>query len=159
MLTVQRLKRKPKHFKSFTGLTPQEFEKLLQAVQPEYLKQQRTLKSTQICQRKPGGGHHFKHNLTGRLLMSLIYYRLHLTYIMLGYLFDLDDSRAGEEIRERMQPVLLEVLPIPMRDRLVDATQTQPTQSLGTIINPSKQQPRIRTLEELLEKHSEIKDV
>jgi DDE superfamily endonuclease/Helix-turn-helix of DDE superfamily endonuclease len=158
MLTVQRLKRKPKHFKSFTGLTAQEFDTLLQAVQPEYLEQQRTLRTTQIRQRKPGGGRHFKHNLAERLLMSLIYYRLHLTYIMLGYLFDLDDSRAGEEIRERMQPVLLEVLPIPMRDRLFDASQASPTQSMGTIINASKP-PRIRTLEELLEKHPEIKDV
>ena len=26
-------------------------------------------------------------------------------------LFDLDDTRAGEEVRERIQPVLLEVLP------------------------------------------------
>ncbi len=100
----------------------------------------------------------FKRSLAERLLMTLIYYRLHLTYIMLGYLFDLDDSRAGEEIRERMQPVLLQVLPTPMRDRLFDTTQTQATQSMGTISNASKR-PRIRTLEELLEKHPEIKDV
>ncbi len=59
MLTIERLKRKPKHFKSFTGLTPQEFDVLLQAVQPEYLEQQRTLKTIQIRQRKPGGGRHF----------------------------------------------------------------------------------------------------
>jgi hypothetical protein len=160
MLTVQRLKRKPKHFKSFTGFSAQEFDMLLQAVQPEYLEQQNKLKTSKVRQRKLGAGRHFKRSLGERLLMTLIYYRLHLTYIMLGYLFDLDDSRAGEEIRERMQPVLLEVLPIPMRDRLFEATPTALNLQTPTLsINASKQQPRIRTLEELLEKHPEIKDV
>jgi Helix-turn-helix of DDE superfamily endonuclease len=106
MFTVNRLRRKPKHFKSFTGLSPEEFDTLLKAVEPEYLEQQSILKTQRIRQRKLGGGRHFKRNLAERLLMSLIYYRLHLTFIMIGYLFDLDDSRAGEEIRERMQPVL-----------------------------------------------------
>ncbi len=86
--------------------------------------------------------------------MSLIYYRLHLTFIILGYLFDLDDSRAGEEIKERMQPVLLAVLPIPMRDRLFEVNN----ESLLSEVKP-KQRPRIRTLEELLKKHPEIKEV
>ena len=154
MFTVQRLRRKPKHFKSFTGLTPEEFDKLYKALEPEYLEQQRIIRSKKIRQRKIGGGRCFKRNLAERLLMSLIYYRLHLTFIMLGYLFDLDDSRAGEEIRERMQAVLLAVLPIPMRDRLFEVNN----ESSLSEVKP-KQRPRIRTLEELLEKHPEIKEV
>lgn len=154
MFTVQRLRRKPKHFKSFTGITPEEFDKLLKAVEPEYLEQQSTLRTQKVRQRKLGGGRHFKRNLAERLLMSLIYYRLHVTFIMLGYLFDLDDSRAGEEIRKRMQPVLLAVLPIPMRDRLFEVNN----ESLLSEVKP-KQRPRIRTLEELLKKHPEIKEV
>jgi DDE superfamily endonuclease/Helix-turn-helix of DDE superfamily endonuclease len=156
MFTIHRLRRKPKHFKSFTGLTPEEFDTLLQAVEPEYLEQQSILRSQKIRQRKTGGGRHFKRNLAERLLMSLIYYRLHLTFIMLGYLFDLDDSRAGEEVRERMQPVLLAVLPIPMRNRLFEVNQSK---SVHQGLDESQKRPRIKTLEELLKKYPEIKEV
>jgi hypothetical protein len=156
MFTVQRLRRKPKHFKSFTGLSPEEFDILLKAVEPEYHSQQVAMKTQKIRQRKLGGGRNFKRNLTERLLMTLIYYRLHLTFIMLGYLFDLDDSRAGEEIRERMQPVLLVVLPIPMRDRLFDVSNEK---AVNQDLEAMKQAPRVRTLEELLEKYPEIKEV
>ena len=75
---------------------------------------------------------------------------------MLGYLFDLDDSRAGEEIRERMQPVLLAVLPIPMRDRLFEVSNEN---AVNQSVETTKQAPRVRTLEELLEKYPEIKEV
>jgi hypothetical protein len=36
MLTVNKLRRKPKHFHNFTGLTPQHFDELLLAVEPLY---------------------------------------------------------------------------------------------------------------------------
>jgi hypothetical protein len=38
MLTVKKLRRKPKHFHNFTGLTPQHFDQLLLAVTPLYEK-------------------------------------------------------------------------------------------------------------------------
>ena len=36
MLTVKKLRRKPKHFHNFTGLTPQRFDELLVAFEPLY---------------------------------------------------------------------------------------------------------------------------
>ncbi len=36
MFTVARLQKKPRHFQSFTGLTPPQFEELLQALRPVY---------------------------------------------------------------------------------------------------------------------------
>jgi hypothetical protein len=36
MLTVEKLRRKPKHFHNFTGLTPQQFDQLLLALEPLY---------------------------------------------------------------------------------------------------------------------------
>jgi len=36
MLTVKKLRRKPKHFHNFTGLTPEQFDRLLVASKPLY---------------------------------------------------------------------------------------------------------------------------
>ncbi len=36
MLTVKKLRRKPKHFHNFTSLTPEQFDQLLLAVKPLY---------------------------------------------------------------------------------------------------------------------------
>ena len=158
MFTVGKLQRKPKHFKSFTGLNPDEFNTLLQAVQLEYQTQDQNRKTLNPRKRAPGAGRKFKLEISERLLMTLMYYRLHLTFILLGYLFDLDDTRAGEEVRERMEPVLLEVLPIPMRDRFFEPFgQTNASSSNSS--QGASNQPRIRTLEELLIKHPELEEL
>lgn len=36
MLTYKKIVRKPKHFQSFTGITPQQFDFLSQKIQSEY---------------------------------------------------------------------------------------------------------------------------
>jgi hypothetical protein len=36
MITVKKLRRKPKHFHNFTGLTPEHFDELFEAVEPLY---------------------------------------------------------------------------------------------------------------------------
>jgi DDE superfamily endonuclease len=51
-------------------------------------------------------------------------------------------------------PVLLAVLPIPMRDRLFEVSHKKAVSQ-----DESKQRPRIRTLEELLKQYPEIKEV
>lgn len=160
MLSVIRLRRKPKHFMNFTGLTPEQFDALLEAVRPEYEVQERARKGGKGRRRGIGGGRKFKLALAQRRLMSLVYYRLYVSYLLLGYLFGLDDSRAGAEVRHRMQPVLLEVLPTPMRNRLFEfgpMLASNPDRS-GTS-KPKPEAKRLQTLEELLKAHPEIKEV
>ncbi|MBF6594925.1 MAG: hypothetical protein IVW51_10835 [Thermaceae bacterium] len=85
---------------------------------------------------------------------------LYVSYILLGYLFGLDDSKAGAEVRNRMQPVLLEVLPTPMQNRLFEfgpVLTSNPDKS-GTG-KPKLKAKRLQTLEELLKAHPEIKEV
>ncbi len=43
-------------------------------------------------ERKVGAGRPFKLDLENRFLMLLVYYRLYITYILTGFLFDLDQS-------------------------------------------------------------------
>jgi hypothetical protein len=88
-----------------------------------------------------------------RLLMTLMYFRLYTTESLLGYLFDLHESSVNRERNQRMVPVLLEVLPVPMRDKM-GLLRSAP----GEPVNPMARK-RIGTLEELLEKYPEIREV
>ena len=78
----------------------------------------------------------------------LIYYRLYITQLLLGYLFDLDDSNVSRLIR-RLQPLLAEVLPVPMQETVL-FSETGKTNEANK---------RIGSLEDLLEQHPEIQDV
>ena len=160
MLTAAKLRHKPRHFYNFTGLTPQEFDQLLHALQPLYqvyqAGQQARLSSRQR-QRSIGGGGQFHLSLAERLLATLLYYRLYVTGALLSYLFSLDESNLSRERNQRMLPVLLQVLPIPMRDHLLSAIEEQ-GQGQAQGRQPSRGYPskgtekkRIGTLQELLE--------
>jgi hypothetical protein len=168
MFSVKRLRRKPKHFLNFTGLRPEQFDEVLEAVSGEYEAQEYARKNRDGRKRAIGGGRKFKLAIAERLLMTLIYHRLYVSYILLGYLLDLDDSKAGDEVRNRMQPALLAVLPLPMQNRLLEfGGQTQLADGSGSDITglgqgQPKAQPkrkRLETLEELLKAHPEIEEV
>lgn len=160
MLTVEKLRRKPKHFHNFTGLTPQQFDQLLAAIEPLYEKAQAERLSNPNRLRPIGAGRKFKLELPERLLMSLMYLRLYLTQTLLGYLFDLDTSNVSREVQGRMLEVLSEVLPVPAREEPLDLTlalgggDSSSGRSAG-----SKSKRRIATLEELLEKHPEFEEI
>lgn len=170
MLTVARLRQKPRHFKSFTGLTPEQFDPLLAALAPVYLEQERARKSRPSRQRAVGAGHPFELALPERLLMVLMYLRLYVSESLLGYLFDLHESNVNRERNQRMLPALERVLPLPMREELgllgeaVAPTAQERTSeasgegSRGGAAEP-KRTKKIRTLEELLRAYPEIQEV
>ena len=135
-MQVMKLKRRPKHFYNFTGLSVIQFEALYQAVQ-EAQAQRPGLKQRQ---RAPGGGRKAKLGLEAQLLVVLIYYRLYVTQILLGYLFDLDDSNISRLITQ-LRPSLQATLPLPAQETLLFSEQ------------PKR---RISSLDELLKKHPEL---
>jgi hypothetical protein len=150
MMTVARLRRKPRHFHSFTGLTPVEFDRLLLELEPiyqEYLREQHTRPDRQ---RAFGGGRPGALPLAERLLMGLISLRLYVSQSLLSYLFDLDESNISRELNQRLLPVLLLVLPIPLRDAPLRAVQKD---------EEGKRRKQIRTVEELFQAYPELKEV
>jgi IS5 family transposase len=161
MLTVEKLRRKPKHFHNFTGLTPQQFDQLLTAIEPLYEKAEVERLSNPNRLRPRGAGRKFKLELSERLLMSLMYLRLYLTQTLLGYLFGLDTSNVSREVQGRMLEVLSEVLPVPAREEPLEFALA----ASGGGNRPSgrsgggKRKCRIGTLEELLEKHPEFEEI
>ena len=52
-------------------------------------------------------------------MVTLMYFRLYVSYALLGYLFHLDSTNVGREINQRMLPALLSVLPVPMQDEFL----------------------------------------
>ena len=140
-MRVKKLKRRPKHLYNFTGLSVAQFEMLHEALQS--LQMQKRMTGSKKRQRAPGGGRKAKLGLEEQLLVVLMYYRLYITQILLGYLFNLDDSNVSRLITE-LRPLLQAVLPSPAQETLLFSEQ------------PKR---RIGTLDELLAKHPELKEV
>jgi hypothetical protein len=76
MWTYQRLSAKPGAFKVMTGLTVKEFQDLLRRVEPKYSALVRGQRERADRKRAPGGGVKSWHDLTERLLMTLVWLRL-----------------------------------------------------------------------------------
>ena len=150
MLTYEKLQRKPKQFQAFTGVTLAQFSEILGAVQPVYAKCEQERLAKPDRKRKIGGGRNFTLGMEDRLMVTLMYFRLYVSYALLGYLFNLDGTNIGREINQRMLPALLSVLPVPMQDEFLSGHDEPPQIGGGK---------RIKTLKKLMEAHPEIKAV
>lgn len=148
-MTYEKLQRKPKHFQAFTGVTAAQFAEILQALRPKYAELEQERLSRPERKRKIGGGRNFTLSLEDRLMVTLMYFRLYVSYALLGYLFNLDGTNVGREINQRMLPALLSILPVPMQDELLSGRDELPQTGGGK---------RIKTLKKLLEAHPEIKE-
>jgi len=123
-------------FHTFTGLTPKEFDEIyakLEERYPQYEKKRLTRKKRK---RAIGAGRPYKLQLKERMVILLMYYRLYITYGLLEYLFDLDQSNVYRDIA-LIEPVLKTCIPIPEK--------------------MTKRTKRIGTIEELLELYPEMK--
>ena len=147
MLSAARLRKRPKHFHNFSGLSVEQFDTLVAAVAEAQSEQQANdeLRQAKQRQRAPGGGRLPKLGLENQVLVVLIYYRLYITQLLLGYLFDLDDSNVSRLIG-RLQPLLADVLPVPVQETVLFSKVSKPNKRIGS-------------LEELLKKHPELADV
>lgn len=150
MLTYEKLKSKPKQFQAFTGVTLAQFAEILKALRPMYAEFERERLARPDRKRKLGGGRNFRLTLEDRLMVTLMYFRLYVSYALLGYLFKLDGSNVGREINHRMLPALLSILPVPRQDELLSGRDEPPQIGGGQ---------RIKTLQKLMEAHPEIQQV
>lgn len=150
MLTYEKLQRKPKQFQTFTGVTVEQFSEILKALRPVYAELEHERLTRSDRKRKIGGGRNFTLSLEDRLMVTLMYFRLYVSYTLLGYLFDLDGTNVGREINLRMLPALLSILPVPMQNELLSGHDEPPQIGGGK---------RIKTLKKLMEAHPEIEEV
>jgi hypothetical protein len=116
LLSYDRLSKKPLLFKSFTGLTVQEFDDIYNK---EIAKRYSNYELKRLSKRKNrkrdiGAGRPFKLDVKDRFLMLLVYYRLYITYTLAGFLFDLDQSNICRDI-QKIEKLIRECVPIPQK--------------------------------------------
>ncbi len=166
MLQVSKLRRRPRHFHSFTGLSIAEFDRLLAELQPAYQTHQEQCRTASALKRKPGAGRPGSLALPERLLMGLIYLRLYMSQSLIAFLFDMDQSNVCRELKERLFPVLLAVLPVPLRDAPLRSPSDW--EQIANNIKEAQVDPnnkakkklrRVNTLKELLETYPELSEV
>ena len=114
MLSYDRLSKKLL-FKSFTGLTVQEFDEIHEGIAKRYVKHEiQRLSKRKYRKRDIGAGRHFTLNTRDRFLMLLVYYRLYITYTLAGFLFDLDQSNICRDI-QKIESLIRKCVPIPQK--------------------------------------------
>ena len=159
MLNVSKLRRHPRHFHSFTGLSVTQFDHLLAEFRPAYEAQRKQQQNNNVRQRQPGAGRPRSLAVSECLLMGLVYLRLYLSQRLISFFFDIDQSTVCRELKDRVLPVLLAVLPVPLRDAPL-RSENKPE-----VITPSANKPggkprrRISTLPELLASYPELSEV
>ncbi len=114
MLTHKQLSKKPKSFLSFTGVTGQQFDVILQDVKKQYRLTEKVRLSKRKRQRDIGAGRPFDLSIQDKLVMLLVYYRLNLTCELIGHLFGLDQSNVSRNIRY-LEPAVRKSIPIPSK--------------------------------------------
>jgi len=136
MFSYEKLVKKPKTFRAFTGLTLEQANALYAEIKQQYSKQEQKRLKRKNRKRAIGAGRKFKRPVQDRMLMALMYYRLYVVNELLGYMFDLDQSTISRDIKY-IEPVIKNCIPIPEKI--------------------TKRTKRIGTIEELLELFPEMK--
>ena len=115
MLSYERLSRKPRLFKSFTGLSVKQFDDIYKEIESKYEKYEiKRLSYKRNRERDIGAGRSFKLLVKDRVIMVLVYYRLYITYTLMEFLFGLDQSNVCRDI-EKIESLIRECLPIPQK--------------------------------------------
>ncbi len=117
MLSYDRLSRKPLLFKSFTGLSVQQFDDIYKIIESKYAKHETkrlSIRKNRRRERAVGAGRRFKLLVKDRVIMVLVYYRLYITYTLTGFMFDLDQSNVCRDI-QKIEGLIRQCLPIPQK--------------------------------------------
>jgi hypothetical protein len=114
LLSYDRLSKKPSLFKSFTGLSIQQFNGIYKEIKSKYEKYEiKRLSSKRRRERDIGAGRHFKLIVEDRVVMVLVYYRLYITYTLTEFLFGLDQKSNVCGDIQKIEGLIRQCLPIP----------------------------------------------
>lgn len=100
-LKYTKIRKNPKTFQRLFGITPQEFDIILQKVAPKW--------QSNVISSYKRPGRNYKMDLSDMILMLLLYYRSYITHVFVGYMFGIDDSRVCRIIRS-LEPILASVM-------------------------------------------------
>lgn len=92
-------------FRSFSGITVAEFDRLYKRFEPAWVEAEQVRLQRTSRRRAQGGGGDYRLDLETQLLMVLVWMRLYLTEEALGYLLGVHQSTVSRNVR-RLLPVL-----------------------------------------------------
>lgn len=95
MINYQELVKKPRVFKSVTGLSIDEFERLFKKLVPAWAKSEHQRLNRPDRKRAVGGGRKYKLELQDQLMMVMGWLRLYLNVEALGFFFGVDKATAS----------------------------------------------------------------
>lgn len=129
-MNYQKLSQKPTLFARYTSLSVAEFNKLAKKLEPLWIEAERERLSWSNRKRKLGGGRKYKlKRFEDKLLLILAFYKLYLTFDLLGFLFqDLNKSCISRLIT-KLEPVLSKKM------KLVKIKRKRPISSLDELIS------------------------
>lgn len=117
MMRYHTLRQRARQFHSFTGLTVEEFDRLVALIRHDWIVKRQELLTQRNPHRKrrEGGGRKFAlPTLEDQLLLALVWSRLYLVYFVLEHLFGVDESTVSRTI-QRIQPLLQDRFILPER--------------------------------------------
>jgi hypothetical protein len=113
-MSYTRLSKKPRLFRSFTGLEIFEFDTICREIESRYQEYEKKRLSKKRRIRNIGAGRPFDLKVRDRFVMLLVYYKLYITYTHSGFLFNLDQSNVCRDI-SILEPLIERCIPLPKR--------------------------------------------
>lgn len=103
MISYQELVKKPRVFKSVTGLRIDEFDELLEKFVPVWVEQERKRLSRPDRKRAIGGGRKYSLKMREQLIMVTCWLRLYLNTEAMGFFFGVDKSTVSRNCRRLLK--------------------------------------------------------
>ena len=103
MISYEKLVRKPRVFKSITGLSIAEFNQLYQKFAPAWVEHERQRLEHPHRKRAVGGGRKYSLKLKDQLVMVTCWLRLYLNTEAMGFFFGVDKSTVSRNCRRLLQ--------------------------------------------------------
>lgn len=113
---AKQLSRRSETFRRLVGITPELFFKICEQIRPLYIKAEKK-RLNKLCPKRIRAmsfDGQYKLSMEDRILMLLMYYRLYVSYVFLGFLFGINDSNVCRNINS-IQPLLARFFKIPER--------------------------------------------
>jgi IS5 family transposase len=103
MISYEKLVKKPRVFKSITGLSMEEFEQLYQRFAPAWVEHERQRLGRPNRKRAIGGGRKYALKLKDQLVMVTCWLRLYLNTEAMGFFFGVDKSTVSRNCRRLLK--------------------------------------------------------
>jgi hypothetical protein len=100
MMRYESLKRRPTCFRAFTSLTVEEYDRLVARIRTDWKRARKKRLQRDDRVRKEGGGRKPElKTLEDQLLLTIIWTRMYPVYLVLEYLFGVDESTVSRTIQ------------------------------------------------------------